>query len=263
MNRSMKIARYEIRDILRSRWLLGYTAFLILVTDALLRFGGAGERALLSLVNIVLFVVPLVTLVFSTVYLYNAREFIELMLAQPLKRKQLFAGIFFGLAAPLSIALVVGIIVPVAIHLGDNPVDRGTLAALLACSVLLTLVFAAIAFLIVAKCDDRMKGLGIAIALWLMFAVVYDGLVLLLISIFADYPLERPLLGLMAANPVDLARVVLLLRFDAAALLGYTGAVMKQFFGGLAGTFIAASVLALWAALPAVLGMRAFERKDF
>jgi Cu-processing system permease protein len=263
MNSTLKIARYELRDVLRSRWLIGYTAFLVLVTDALLRFGGAGERALLSLVNVVLFVVPLVTLVFSTVYLYNAREFIELMLAQPLRRKQLFGGIFAGLAAPLSLALVIGVSLPSALHFKDNPVDPATLVILLGTAVMLTLVFTAIAFLVVARVDDRMKGLGITIALWLLFAVLYDGIVLLLISIFSDYPLEKPLLGLMAANPVDLARVALLLRFDAAALLGYTGAVMKEFFGGLKGTFIAATLLAIWAVLPAAIGLRAFGRKDF
>ena len=47
----------------------------------------------------------------------------------------------------------------------------------------------------------------------------------LLACLFADYPIERPMLGLMLANPVDLARVVLLLRFDVSALMGYTGAV--------------------------------------
>ena len=263
MSVTAKVAKYEVRDVFRSRWLLGYAMFLVLVTDALLRFGGAGERALLSLVNIVLFVVPLVTIVFATVYLYNAREFTELLLAQPLRRRQLFGGLFAGLAVPLSLALVAGIVLPVVMHAADNPVDRGTLVVLLGTGVALTVVFTAIAFLIVARSDDRMKGLGVAIALWLMFAVLYDGLVLLLVSILADYPLERPLLGLMAANPVDLARVVLLLRFDVSALLGYTGAVMRQFFGGSAGTAITATALALWAVIPAVLGMRAFERKDF
>jgi Cu-processing system permease protein len=61
----------------------------------LLRFG-SGEKALLSLVNVVLFVTPLVTLVFATVYQYNAREFIELLLAQPVKRRQLFGGLFLA-----------------------------------------------------------------------------------------------------------------------------------------------------------------------
>jgi Cu-processing system permease protein len=62
-----KVAGYEIRDVLRSRWLIGYTIFFLVITDALFRFGGGGEKALLSLVSLVLFVIPLVTIVFSTV----------------------------------------------------------------------------------------------------------------------------------------------------------------------------------------------------
>jgi len=57
--------------------------------------------------------------------------------------------------------------------------------------------------------------------------------------------------------------VLLLLRFDVSALLGYTGAVMKQFFGGAGGSLIAVTALVLWALIPAFLGRRAFERKDF
>ena len=74
--------------------------------------------------------------------------------------------------------------------------------------------------------------------------------------------LERPLLGLMLANPVDLALVLLLLRFDVAALLGYTGAVLAQFFRG-AGALVAATALLAWVAVPVALGVRAFGRKDF
>jgi Cu-processing system permease protein len=263
MNVTVKVAKYEVRDVFRSRWLIGYALFFLLVTDALLRFGGGGEKALLSLVNIVLFVTPLVTIVFATVYMYNAREFTELLLTQPIKRRHVFGGLFAGLAGPLSLVFVAGVLAATILHAADNPVDVGTLVALLGAGVALTCVFTAIAFLIVARSDDRMKGLGVAIALWLMFAVLYDGLVLLLISIFADYPLEKAMLGLMAANPIDLARVVLLLHFDLSALLGYTGSIMRRFFGGGAGSLIAASALAVWAVGPLFLAFRAFERKDF
>jgi len=162
-----------------------------------------------------------------------------------------------------DLCILAGVLAATMLHAGDNPVAMGTLAALLGAGVALTCVFTAIAFLIVARSDDRMKGLGVAIALWLMFAVLYDGLVLLLISIFSDYPLEKAMLGLMAANPVDLARVALLLRFDLSALLGYTGSVMRRFFGGGAGSLIAGAALAGWAVIPLIFAFRAFERKDF
>ena len=158
---------------------------------------------------------------------------------------------------------VATVAVPIIIHRGDNAVATGTVVALLGAGVALTAVFTAIAFFIVARVDDRMKGLGLAIVIWLMLAVVYDGVVLLVVSVFADHPIERPLLALMALNPVDLARVALLLRFDVSALMGYTGAVMRQFFGGTMGFGIASAALACWMAAPLLLAIRAFDRKDF
>jgi Cu-processing system permease protein len=255
-----KVVRYELSNVARSRWLLAYALFFAVVTDALVRFGG-GEKALLSLVNVVLLVVPLVALVFGTTYLYDARDFTELLLAQPVGRAQLFAGLYLGLALPLSIALVAGAGLPFLLH-GVPAGHLGTLATLLGTGAALTLVFVALAFLVAVKATDKVKGLGVAVGLWLALALLYDGAVLLAVALLADWPLERPMLGLMLANPVDLARVLLLLRFDVAALLGYTGAVFAQFFHG-AGSLVAAAALLAWIAAPVALGVRAFRRKDF
>lgn len=263
MKVTAKVARYEIRDVIRSRWLIGYTLFFLLVTDALFRFGGGGEKALLSLINVVLILIPLVSIVFSTVYLYAAREFIELLLAQPIKRRQVFAGLYVGLALPLSLSFVTAVCIPFILHRGIASAQPGTFAALLLAGIALTLIFTALAFLIVARTEDKVKGLGLAVAVWLFLAVLYDGLVLLVISIMADYSIERPLIALMLANPMDLARVALLLQFDVAALLGYTGAVMQKFFGRAIGVTVTSLALAVWVIVPLFAGMRAFQKKDF
>lgn len=263
MRTTVKVIGYQLRDVVRSRWLIAYALFFLLATDALLRFGGADAKALLSLANVVLLVIPLVALVFGTMHVYNAREFTELLLAQPVARRELFAGLYLGLAIPLSAAFALGLGIPVAVH-GVAGAGLGASAAtLMVVGVGLTLVFTATAFCLAVRVQDKSRGLGAAIALWLALAVLYDGLVLLLVSLFADYPLERPLLGVMIANPVDLARVVLLLRFDVSALMGYTGAVFKNFFGGAGGLAVAALALALWVTIPTWLGVRAFQRKDF
>ena len=263
MSVTTKIMKYELSDVVRSRWLVAYTLFFLVVTDALLRFAGDGSKALLSLMNVVLIIIPLVNIVFGTMYLYNAREFVELLLAQPVGRRQMFAGLFCGLTIPLSSGFLAGVGIPFFVHGLSDASERGTLVALLGTGVALTFIFTALAFVIALRFEEKVKGLGVAIAVWLVTAVLYDGAVLLLATMFADYPLERPLLGLMLANPVDLARVVLLLQFDVSALMGYTGAVFKSFFGGLGGQAIAVLALALWTALPLAFGARAFRRKDF
>ena len=86
---------------------------------------------------------------------------------------------------------------------------------------------------------------------------------LLLANAFADYPLEQPMIALMLLNPVDLARVLLLLTFDISALMGYTGAVFEQFFGSLLGVGISTAALTLWVGVPLWLGWRFFKKKDF
>jgi Cu-processing system permease protein len=257
-----KIVAYELRDVGRSRWLFAYAAFFLVVTDALLRFGGA-DKALLSLTSVTLFIVPLVALVFGTVFLDDAREFTELLLAQPVTRRQLYAGLYLGLTLPLALAFAIGAAIPFAIHDVGDPKLRVSLAVLLAAGVALTFVFTALAFVVAAFVDDRLRRMGTAIALWLVSAVLYDGLVLVLAMLFADYPIERALLGLTLGNPVDLARVILLLQFDVSALMGYTGAVFQQFFGGAVGIAIASTALGLWVTLPVALGLRAFRKRDF
>lgn len=258
-----KITRYELSDVLRSRWLVAYSLFFLVTTELLLRFTGGDAKGLLGLMNIVLLVIPLVTIVFGTMYFYHAREFIELLLAQPVSRRQLYAGLYQGLAIPLSLAFALSVGVPLAVRVAWTPSQLRTAAALLLVGVTLTAVFVAIALLIAVRVNDTVRGLGLAIACWLGAAVLYDGAVLLIAMNFADYPLERPLLALMLLNPIDLGRIVLLLEFDVSALMGYTGAVFKQFLGTAAGLGVAVAALLLWAGIPALLGLRAFQRKDF
>ena len=62
MRTTVKVIGYQLRDVIRSRWLIAYALFFLLATDALLRFGGADAKALLSLANVVLLVIPLVAL---------------------------------------------------------------------------------------------------------------------------------------------------------------------------------------------------------
>lgn len=258
-----KIARTQARDALRSRWIAVYTLFFLLATEGLLRFSGDGAKAVLSLTSATLIVVPLVTLVLSTIYVYNAREFVELLLAQPIRRTALFNGLYLGLAVPMAAGFVAGIGLPLLLRGGGDPAQRATVAALLVVGVLLTFVFTAIAFAIALGTDDRLRALGAALGLWFVVALLYDGIVLTIVAMFGDYPIERALLGFTFANPVDLARILLLLELDVAALMGYTGAVFQRFFGGPLGIALASTALVLWVAVPAAVGARQFRRKDF
>ena len=261
MNATLPIARHQLADVMRSRWVVVYTLFFLGLTEALIRFSG-GAAALLSLVNVVLLVIPLVSLVFGTAYLYNARDFVELLLAQPVDRRPLFGGLYLGLAGPLAAGFVAGVGLPFAVR-GGAGAEAAALGLLALGGMLLTGVFAALAFLLAVGVEEKARGLGGALLLWLGFGVVYDGLLLLGIHAFAAYPLEMPVLVLSLLNPIDLARVLLLLAFDISALMGYTGAVFESFFGSITGIIVAVLALGVWAAGPFLLARSLFVRKDF
>jgi Cu-processing system permease protein len=261
--KTLRIARYTLRDVFRSRWVLLYGAFFLVITDALFRFGGGGERVLVSLMNVVLIAVPLVALVLGAMFLYGSREFVELLLSQPVKRRSLFGGLFAGLALPMAAAFLVGTGLPFLYFGGVGEGEAGAIALLLGTGVLLTLVFCAVAFLVALLTEDRVKGLGIALVLWFFFAVVFDGLLLVGIHLLGDFPVDRWVVGAVFANPVNLGRVLLLLNFEISAMMGFTGAVFQRFFGSGMGQALTVTALLAWVLVPAGLGLRAFCRKNF
>ena len=128
--------------------------------------------------------------------------------------------------------------------------------------LLLSIIFVAIAMLATVKTRDKAKGIGAAIMLWLYFSLLFDGLVLFLLFQFADYPMEKPMIAISAFNPIDLSRILILLQLDVSAMMGYTGAVFKDFFGTYAGIIFSFAILVLWIVLPVWYAARKFNTKD-
>jgi len=184
----------------------------------------------------------------------------ELLLSQPISRVALFLGLYLGLTIPLSAVYLIGVGVPFMYHAG---ILAGSYWTLLIVGVSLTWVFIALAFLIAVKSEQRVKGVGFTIVLWLFFAILYDGIILFILFALEDYPLEKLTLILSLFNPIDLGRILMLLQFDIAALMGYTGALFAKFYGDMFGSAVAVLALWTWCAAPVWLGYRAFSKKDF
>lgn len=252
-----RIVKYIFYDLLRTRFILLYTVLLLISTVMLFQFDSDPGKIILSLLNIVLMVVPLVSIVFTTIHFFNSYEFIELMLAQPINRRVIFLSEFASLALSLSLAYLIGVGVPIVMY---GAFSEGF--TLVFSGVMLTLVFVALAFLASVLTRDKAKAIGLALLFWFYFSLIYDGILLWVIFSFSDYPLEKITLALVALNPVDLARIVMLLELDISALMGYTGAFYKNFFGSNGGILFSTAVLLLWAALPLVIATRIFLKKD-
>lgn len=253
----LKISKYVLYDIIRNKVMIAYTLFLFVVSMSLFQMEENPSKAVLSLLNIVLIVVPLISMIFSTIHWYNSYEFIELMLTQPISRRKVILSEYAGIAASLVTAFLIGTGVPVLIYHGT-----ATGLSLLLVGTLLSLIFTSIAFLASVKSRDKARGIGASLMLWFYFALIYDGLVLLVLFAFSDYPLENITLVLSSLNPVDLGRIFIMLNMDISALMGYTGAVYKDFLGSSTGLLYTTGVMLLWMIVPLVLAIRTFNKKD-
>lgn len=213
--------------------------------------------------NVIIILVPLIGTIFGVMYFYSSREFSQLLLAQPVKRSSIFLGQYLGVAISLSLSLLLGLGIPFAAYGLFESAVIWDFFSLLLTGTFLTFIFTALAFNIGLSHENKIKGFGLAILVWLFLAVIYDGIFLISLVYFQDYPLDKFSLIASMFNPIDLSRILILLELDISALLGYTGAVFKQFFGSAMGVFASFSVLALWVLLPVWRIARVSAKKDF
>jgi Cu-processing system permease protein len=253
----LKISKYVLYDIVRNKVMIAYTLFLFIVSMSMFQMEVNSSKAVLSLLNIVLIVIPLVSLVFSTIHWYNSYEFIELMLTQPISRKKVILSEYAGISTSLVTAIFIGIGIPVLIYNFN-----ATGLALLLIGSLLSLVFTSVSFWAAVKSKDKARGIGVALLLWFYFALIFDGFILLILFSFSDYPLEKLSLVLSSLNPVDLGRIFIMLHMDVSALMGYTGAVYKDFFGSYLGLLYTIGIMIIWIIVPLMLAIKSFKKKD-
>ena len=259
----LKILKYSFFDLMRSRWSYVYLLFYLLLGIVLLFLNNDLSKAVITLMNVIIVLVPLIGTIFGVMYYYNSREFTELLLAQPIKRSSIFLGQYLGVALSLGMSLILGLGIPFVFYgLFRSPAIYDFIL-LLVTGTFLTFIFTALAFNIALYNENKIKGFSYAILMWLFLAVIYDGIFLMSLVYFEDYPLDKFSLVATMFNPVDLSRILILLKLDISALMGYTGAVYKQFFGTATGLVVSLFVLSLWVVLPVFNLNRRSSKKDF
>jgi len=259
----LKILKYSFYDLMRSRWSYVYFIFYLMLGFVLLFLNNNLSKAVITLMNVIVVLTPLIGTIFGIMYYYNSKEFTELLLASPIKRNSIFLGQYLGVSISLSSSLFFGLGIPFVAYGIFNSGDIWNFISLLFVGAFLTFIFTGLAFNIALSNENKIKGFGYAILLWLFMSVIYDGLFLLSLVLFSDYPLEKLSLIATMFNPIDLSRILILLKLDISALMGYTGAVFQKYFGTSLGMVISFLLLFLWVLLPTLRITYKSRKKDF
>jgi len=253
----LRIIKFVMLDIIKNKIILIYTILLSILSWGIFALEDSSGKGILTLLNVILLNVPLVSIIFSTIYLYNSSEFIELLLSQPIKRSRIWVSFYIGLLVAHWISYIIGVAVPILIF-KFSAVGM----ILIIVGILINAIFISLAFLSTAITKDKAKGIGMSILLWLFFALLFDGIVLFLLFQFSEYPIEKFMVFIAAFSPIDLARILVLLNLDVSALMGYTGAIFKQYFGSQLGMIVTFSLLLIWAIIPFMISKRIFNKLD-
>lgn len=252
---------FEFKNLLKAKWLFFYAGFYFLLTESLYYFSADSSKVYISLLNIILIVMPLVSIIYGTQHFYNSKEFIQFLLAQPIDRKYIFISNYLTSFTATVGGFILGTGIPLITHEINGDIVMAF--SLIISGTLLGGIFLSLGFFIANQFDDKAKGLGLALVIWFFLCFLYDGLILGVLFYFSDYPIEVPALVMSILNPNDLARLFITLKLDVSALMGYTGAVYKNMLGTSWGLVSTIFLMLVWFVLPLLFSFRKFNNKDF
>ena len=239
MHNLLLVARKEIQDSLRNRWVLATTLLLAALALTLTFLGSAPtgnvgvsrlDIVIVSLSSLTIFLVPLIALLLSHDAIVGEieRGTMLLLISYPIGRRQIIFGKFLGHLAVLAFATLCGYgAAAVALAATGTEIDAASWRAFLAMifsSILLGMVFIAIGYATSALSSERSTAGGIAIGVWLFFVLIYDMALLGVLVAAEGRALPTGLLdALLVLNPTDAYRLLNLGSGEAGALSGLGG----------------------------------------
>lgn len=231
MKQIFNIARKEISDGMRNRWILAISILFAVLAVGITWFGAAASgqvgftsipATIASLASLATFLMPLIALMLAYDAIVGEEEggTLMLLLTYPLSRSQLLTGKFVGHGCILGLATLIGFgSAAVAIALWVPEVTMNSLVfafgRFILSSILLGLVFLAFAYVLSSHANEKSTAAGLALGIWFLFVLVFD-LALLTLLVVTEGRISPELLPwLLLLNPTDIYRLINLGGFEA------------------------------------------------
>ncbi len=262
------IARKELRERLRSRWVLAVAAVFTLFALVIAYFGAAQQGAvgfrgieltIASLVSLAIYLVPLIALILGYDAIVGERErgSLDLLLSLPITRVELLIGKYLGLAAALAVSTFAGFgLVGVLLVAQGGGGALFHYGGFMLSAILMGMAFLSLAVLVSVLAASKTAASGAAIALWFAFVLVYD-LVLLGVLVLTEGALPAALVsGLLLLNPADVFRVLNVFSLEEVKTLYGLATVASD---TLTAPWLLAAVMGAWIVAPLALALARFR----
>lgn len=234
MNKVYLLAREEFLGSLRNRWLIIYSLSYLLLAISISPFSLSGlnvlgmkavGKVLSSLINISLYLIPLISLSISAISIVGDREtnFMEWIFSKPINEYHYIMGKFLGISAALSISTLIGFgLASWFVILFLPPEDVTKYFQLMLIAISLAPVFIPIGLYISNTSKTRYQALGTSFFIWFFIVFIFDLFIMGFIESTVKHPLIAAILGI--SNPVEGIRILMIKSIDPdLTFLGFTG----------------------------------------
>ena len=269
----LQIARQELMVSIRNKWTILFAIVFGALVVSISYFGIVAEgfsgiqnftRTSASILNLVLYIVPLVSLIMGTLSFTGDKGSTELLFSQPISRAEVLLGKLFGLFLSSSLSMfggfaVAGILIS-SVSGEDGLIQYGFFVLL---SLMLALVFLSIAVVVAVMNRRKAKAFGISLFLWFFFVLFYDLVALGGSALFKGQSANLFLFLSLFGNPVDMVRVASLISLENASIFGAAGAALLRFLGGTTTSILLLTIsLMMWIVVPVKISQRLLSRQD-
>lgn len=269
----LDVAMHELKINVRNRWTAIFAVVFGLVVTSIAYFGLMTEgfagmqnftRTSASLLNLVLYIVPLIALTMGTLSFSGDRGSMELLFSQPLSRSEVVVGKMVGVFLSMALSTLIGFTAAgVLVAAGSGLAGLSKYAAMVGLSLLLALAFLSLALLVATAAHRKTRAIGVSLFLWFFFVLFYDLLAIALALLLRGESANVAIFLSVFGNPVDMVRVSTLVLLDNMTIFGAAGAALLRFLGG---TAMAVSVvlvaLLLWIVVPVVISCFVLRGQD-
>lgn len=275
MNQVFNIARKELSDGLRNRWLLAISLLFALLAVGIAWFGAAASgqvgftsipATIASLSSLATFLMPLIALLLAYDAIVGEEEggTLLLLLTYPLTRGQILLGKFIGHGLILGLATLIGFgcaALAIAVLVPDVALGQliHAFARFIFSSLLLGLVFIALAYWLSSMVQEKSSAAGLALGVWFAFVLVFDLLLLAVLVMSKGHFSPQLLPWLLLLNPTDLFRLINLGGFEGGDSLVGVMALGNDLPVGAGVLWLC---LMLWAALALGLAFLSFRKRE-
>ncbi len=267
------ISRQELVINIRNRWVLFFAcifgalvlaiSYFGLVTAGTIGFQGFA-RTTASLLNFVLYVIPLVSLVMGTQSFTGEKSANELLFAQPVTRTEILLGKLAGLFAAVLVATFAGFgLAGLVIAAKAGTAGSLRYPGFVGLALVLALIFLVLSASVSVLCRRKPVAYGVCLFLWFFFVLFYDLLVIGGTFLFRERTANQFLFLSLLGNPVDMVRVASLILLDGKEIFGAAGAALLRYLGGeVTSVLFLIGGLLIWLIAPFMLARLVLAKQD-